>query len=77
MPPRHLRGGGLSSPSPPQGWCWAWLLPPRPQGWGWGGAPPAHLGKQDGAGARLAEVAGGCAARRSQELTLLAGGSCS
>lgn len=27
-------------------------------------------------GARLAEVAGGCAAGRSQELTLLAGGSC-
>lgn len=34
-------------------------------------------GKRGGAGARLAEAAGECAARRSQELTLLAGGSCS
>ena len=34
-------------------------------------------GKRGGAGARLAEAAGECAARRSQELTLLVGGSCS
>lgn len=58
MPPRHLRGGGLSSPSPPQGWCWAWLLPPRPQGWGWGGCtacPPREAGRrgcQAGGGGR-------------------------
>lgn len=45
-----------------------------PPGRGRGGLPPAPGSPAAGAG--RAEAAGVCAARRSQELTLLAGGSC-
>ena len=47
----------MSSPSPPQGWCWAWLLPHgrRAGGGGYTACPPQETGRrgcQAGGGGR-------------------------
>lgn len=75
LPSPRDHGGGEASwllPFPPQGWGWAGRAAPRP--WAEGGFRP--LPAQEARGARRAGAAAR-AARRSQELTLLAGGSCS